>query len=103
MKLVEEVNDEASHKGLCDSELATNKQTREKRHPRLRISLHKLRKRLPADDMASINGQAQGIRNAEEAKNRETIADAKGAQSTMVKAMQVLKDSYAKAKASAVI
>merc|ERR1719183_1151577 len=59
-----------------------------------------------ADEIAEIKGQqanAQGIRDEEKAKNTETINDAKVAQAAVEKAMQVLKDFYAKAAQAALI
>jgi len=118
VKLMEEANAEASHKGFCDAELATNKQTRENKASEAEDLTAQIEKATAdiaqlteeittlADDIASIKGQqadAQGIRDAEKAKNAETIADAKVAQAAVEKAMQVLKDFYAKAEASALI
>jgi len=118
VKLMEEANAEASHKGFCDAELATNKQTRENKAAEAEDLTAQIEKATAdiaqlteeittlADDIASIKGQqadAQGIRDAEKAKNSETIADAKVAQAAVEKAMQVLKDFYAKAEASALI
>jgi len=112
VKLMEEANAEADHKGYCDSELATNKQTRENKAAeaedltaqieKATADISQLTEQITtlADDIASIKGQqadAQGIRDAEKAKNQETIADAKVAQAAVEKAMQVLKDFYAKA------
>jgi len=118
VKLMEEANAEASHKGFCDAELATNKQTRENKASEAEDLTAQIEKATAdisqlteeittlADDIASIKGQqndAQGIRDAEKAKNQEAIADAKVAQAAVEKAMQVLKDFYAKAEASALI
>jgi len=118
VKLMEEANAEASHKGFCDSELATNKQTRENKAAEAEDLTAQIEKATAdiaqlteeittlADDIASIKGQqadAQGIRDTEKSKNQETIADAKVAQAAVEKAMQVLKDFYAKAEASALI
>jgi len=118
VKLMEEANAEASHKGFCDAELATNKQTRENKASEAEDLTAQIEKATAdiaqlteeiatlADDIASIKGQqadAQGIRDTEKAKNQESIADAKVAQAAVEKAMQVLKDFYAKAEASALI
>jgi predicted nucleic acid-binding Zn-ribbon protein len=118
VKLMEEANAEADHKGWCDAELATNKQTRENKASEAEDLTAQIEKAtadiaqlteeitILADDIASIKGQqaeAQGIRDAEKAKNQETIEDAKVAQAAVEKAMQVLKDFYAKAEASALI
>jgi len=118
VKLMEEANAEASHKGFCDAELATNKQTRENKAAEAEDLTAQIEKAtadiaqlteeitILADDIASIKSQqadAQGIRDAEKAKNQETISDAKVAQAAVEKAMQVLKDFYAKAEASSLI
>merc|ERR1719506_327247 len=118
VKLMEEANAEADHKGYCDSELATNKQTRENKASEAEDLTAQIEKAtadisqlteeitILADDIAAIKGQqadAQGIRDAEKAKNQETISDAKVAQAAVEKAMQVLKDFYAKAEASSLI
>jgi chorismate mutase len=118
VKLMEEANAEADHKGYCDSELATNKQTRENKASEAEDLTAQIEKATAdiaqlteeittlADDIAAIKGQqadAQGIRDAEKAKNQETISDAKVAQAAVEKAMQVLKDFYAKAEASSLI
>jgi len=112
VKLMEEANAEADHKGYCDTELATNKQTRENKAAEAEDLTAQIEKATAdisqlteeittlADDIAAIKGQqsdAQSIRDAEKAKNQETIADAKVAQAAVEKAMQVLKDFYAKA------
>merc|ERR1711957_198177 len=116
VKLMEEANAEADHKGYCDSELATNKQTRENKASEAEDLTAQIEKATAdisqlteeittlADDIAAIQSQqaeAQGIRDDEKAKNQETIADAKVAQAAVEKAMQVLEDFYAKAEASA--
>jgi len=118
VKLMEEANAEASHKGYCDSELATNKQTRENKASEAEDLTAQIEKAtadisqlteeitILADDIAAIKGQqadAQGLRDAEKTKNQETISDAKVAQAAVEKAMQVLKDFYAKAEASSLI
>merc|ERR1711957_713880 len=71
-----------------------------------RLGLEKSEITTLADDIAAIKGQqadAQGIRDTEKAKNQETISDAKVAQAAVEKAMQVLKDFYAKAESSSLI
>jgi len=112
VKLMEEANAEADHKGFCDAELATNKQTREIKSSEvedLAASIDKNEADISqltedvtvlSDDIAALNGQQQEaarIRNEEHEKNTETINDAKVAQAAVEKAMKVLKEFYAKA------
>merc|ERR1719453_569198 len=111
-KLMQEATEEAEHKGWCDTELTTNQQTRDKKTEEVNVlnseiedltatiaqltqdlaDLTQALKEL-ADDMASETAE----RNANKAKNSQTIADAKAAQSAVEDAMAVLKDFYAKA------
>jgi hypothetical protein len=111
-KLVQEATEEAEHKGWCDTELTTNQQTRDKKTEEvntlnseiedLTATIAQLTQDLAdltqalkelADDMA----QETAERNANKAKNAQTVADAKAAQSAVEDAMAVLKDFYAKA------
>jgi chorismate mutase len=118
VKLMEEANAEADHKAYCDVEMATNQQTRDNKAAEaedLTAQIEKTEAEIAqltedvarlAEEIAEIKGQqanAQEIRDAEKAKNTETINDAKVAQAAVEKAMQVLKDFYAKAEASALI
>merc|ERR1719271_763172 len=109
---MEEANEEAEHKGWCDTELATNKQTREKKTQEVE-SLTAQADQLTADiaklteEMADLTkaiaeidaavAEATANRNEEKAKNTETIADAKSAQTAVAQALAVLKEFYAKA------
>jgi len=112
VKLMEEANAEANQKGFCDAELATNKQTREIKSAEcddLSASIDKNEADIAqlseditvvSDDIAAISGQqqeAQKLRDEANAKNTETINDAKVAQAAVEKAMKVLKEFYAKA------
>jgi chromosome segregation ATPase len=112
VKLMEEANAEADHKGFCDAELATNKQTREIKSSEvedLAASIDKNEADISqltedvtvlSDDIAALNAQQQEaarIRGDEHDKNTETINDAKVAQAAVEKAMKVLKEFYAKA------
>merc|ERR1719331_1642042 len=106
-KLMEEAAAESEHKGWCDEELSTNEKTAgvEALHAQideLEASIAKL-----TEDMASLTqaiadldaamAKATDLRNAEKAKNTETIADSKEAQTAVAQALAVLKDFYAKA------
>jgi len=109
-KLMEEANSEADHKGYCDAEMATNKQTRENKAAevdgltqhidQLTSETAQLTEEvaLLSDSIAEIKQQqseATGLRNEEREKNENTIVEAKSAQAAVEKATQVLKDFYA--------
>merc|ERR1719217_906750 len=112
IKLMEEANEEASHKGWCDMELATNKQTREQKTEavqtltaeidELKASLAKLTEDITAltqgvAELDSAMSESTALRTEEKAKNTATIADAEGAQTAVAQALTVLKEFYAKA------
>jgi len=111
VKLMEEANAEADHKGYCDTELATNKQTREIKSAEVEDLSATIEKNTAditqladeiktlSDDIASINAQqaeATKIRNEEKETNQEAIADAKVAQEAVEKAKKVIQDFYDK-------
>merc|ERR1719371_17070 len=112
VRLMEEANEEAEHKGWCDTELSTNEQTRKEKTEEVE-TLHAEIDELTAsiakltEDMAELAtavaeldaamAKATELRTAEKAKNTETIADAKEAQTATEQALTVLKDFYAKA------
>jgi len=112
VRLMEEANEEAEHKGWCDTELATNEQTRKEKTSavemlhaeidELEASIAKL-----AEDIKELTAavaaieaavaEATKLRQAEKAKNTETIADAQAAQTAVAQALTILKEFYAKA------
>mmetsp|Transcript_34920 Transcript_34920/g.84345 ORF Transcript_34920/g.84345 Transcript_34920/m.84345 type:complete len:680 (+) Transcript_34920:72-2111(+) len=111
-KLQEEANEEAEHKGWCDKEVGTNTQTRETKSnevddlnseiEELKAHISKLSEETGdlSAGIAAIDkamGKATEERNAERAKNEETIADAQDAQKAVQSAMAVMKEFYAKA------
>jgi len=111
-KLLEEANEEAEHKGWCDTELATNEQTRNEKTEavetlhaeidELQASIAKLTEEITeltkaVADLDAAVAKATKIREEEKAKNTETIADATEAQTAVAQALTVLKDFYAKA------
>merc|ERR1719163_1623528 len=112
VKLTEEAAEEAEHKAWCDTELSTNEQTRKEKTSQAE-TLHSEIDELEASiakltqDMADLTtavseldaamAKATELRTAEKAKNTETIADAKEAQTATEQALTVLKDFYAKA------
>mmetsp|Transcript_61203 Transcript_61203/g.113603 ORF Transcript_61203/g.113603 Transcript_61203/m.113603 type:complete len:679 (+) Transcript_61203:73-2109(+) len=112
VRLMEEANEEAEHKGWCDTELATNEQTRkektaavEKLHAEideLEASIAKLTEDITqlTEDVAALEkamAEATTLRQEEKANNTQTIADAKEAQTAVAAALTVLKEFYAKA------
>jgi len=112
MKLTEEATEEAEHKGFCDTELGTNKMTRDSKSTevgeltaqieglnakstKLANEISQLSEDIAQSDAAMAKATAN--REEEKAKNTATIADAKGAIAAVSQATQVLKEFYAKA------
>merc|ERR1719262_1926677 len=111
-KLLEEANEEATHKGWCDVELETNKQTRNEKSE-LVITLHADSSSISASitklgeeiteltqavaEIDAAVSKATAIREAEKEKNTETIADAQEAQTAVSQALTVLREFYDKA------
>ena len=101
-RLKEEASSEAEHKGWCDTELATNTQTREEKTAELEAVMEKL-----AMEVAELSAQvsrlqeelsnANYIHNEETGTNEEAIKDVQDAQSSLTQAIQILTDFYAKA------
>jgi len=111
-KLLEEANEEATHKGWCDTELGTNKQTRTEKTEtvvtltaeidELQASIAHLTEQITelTEAVAAIDAEvakATAIREAEKAKNTETISDAQEAQTAVSQALTVLREFYEKA------
>merc|ERR1719160_2345978 len=111
-KLQEEAREEAEHKGWCDTELTTNKQTRDKKSAdieSLKAEIEELTAEIAkltqdiSDLQAAIKeldeamAKATEDRTASKEKNQATIKDAKEAQDAVAQALAVLKDFYAKA------
>merc|ERR1719345_645478 len=111
-RLMEEANEEAEHKGWCDTELSTNEQTRKEKTEavetlhaeidQLQASIAKLTEdisQLTKDvaDLDSAMATATKLRTEEKAKNTETISDSQEAQTAVAQALTVLKEFYAKA------
>jgi len=110
VKLMEEANAEADHKAFCDTELATNKQTRENlsaevdkltanvdEKEALKAQLATSIKEL-SDSIAEIKAQqaeAVALRADEKARNAATVEDATAGQTAVEQALKVLKDFYA--------
>jgi prefoldin subunit 5 len=112
VRLMEEANEEAEHKGWCDTELSTNEQTRKEKTEAVE-TLHAEIDQLEAsiakltEDIADLTkavaeldaamAKATKLRTEEKAKNTETIEDSKEAQTAVAQALTVLKEFYAKA------
>jgi hypothetical protein len=112
VRLMEEATEESEHKGWCDSELGTNKITRESKTEDVN-SLSAQADQLSADiaklgqEIAELTAtvaeldasvkEATELREKEKAKNAATVSDAKEASLAVQQATAVLKDFYAKA------
>jgi chromosome segregation ATPase len=112
VRLTEEAAQESEHKGWCDSELGQNKIQRDSKTEDVN-SLSAKKDQLTADiakltqDLSDLSSEmleldeavagATEIRTKENAKNTETIKDAKAAQEAVKAALAVLKEFYAKA------
>jgi len=112
VRLMEEANEEAEHKGWCDTELSTNEQTRKEKteavetlHAEidmLEASIAKLTEDITSltkavAELDAAMAKATKLRQEEKAKNTETIADSEAAQTAVAQALTVLKEFYAKA------
>jgi len=112
VKLMEEANGEAEQKGYCDTELATNEQTRKEKTEaveglhadidELEATVSMLTEEISdltkaVQELDAAVAKATELRNTEKEKNTVTIADAKAAQTAVASAMATLKEFYAKA------
>jgi len=110
-KLVQEATEEAEHKGWCDTELTTNKQTRDKKTEEVNILESEIEDLTATisqltTDIAELSSALKALaadmaentaeRGANKAENEQTISDAKAAQTAVEAAMAVMKDFYAK-------
>merc|ERR1719487_1426697 len=111
-KLTEEAQEEAEHKGFCDAELSSNKQTRDTKTEEsdtLKATIEELTADIAklADEISELSAaiaaldkamsEATALRTAEKEKNTITIADAKAGKEAVARAMTVLKTYYDKA------
>jgi hypothetical protein len=111
-KLMEEANAEAEHKAFCDTEMGTNKQTRDKKTAQseelnadieeLTAEISKLGNEISelGSELAALDAameKATSDRFEEKAKNTETISDAKAGAAAVAQALAILKDFYEKA------
>jgi hypothetical protein len=117
VKLMEQANAEADQHAYCETELATNKQTREIKSSEVDEltaeleSLNALVEKLTteitelSEEVKTLRAQqaeATAIRQEEKKTNAVTIDDAKVAQTAVTKAISILKDYYASVAASLV-
>merc|ERR1719235_1464739 len=112
VRLMEEANEEAEHKGWCDAELATNEATRKEKTAsvetlhaeidELEASTAKLTEEITeltkaVAELDAAVATATSVREEEKAKNTVTIKDAQDAHTAVAQALSVLKEFYAKA------
>merc|ERR1711981_1547655 len=112
VRLMEEANEEAEHKGWCDTELSTNEQTRKEKTEavetlhaeidQLEASIAKLTEDISeltkaVAELDAAMAESTKLRTEEKAKNTETISDSQEAQTAVAQALTVLKEFYAKA------
>jgi len=118
-KLIEEANADAEKEGWCDTEMGKSKVTRNKLSEEIdgldaaiedgKATIMKLTQEVAdlAKDIEDLDAEmteATELRTSEKAKNKNTIMDAKAAQTAVSQATAVLKDFYAKAaKATALL
>merc|ERR1719203_1473751 len=109
---MEEANEEAEHKGWCDTELSTNEQTRKEKTQsvetlhaeidQLEASIAKLTEDIgdltkAVAELDAAMAKATNLRQEEKATNAQTIKDAGEAQTAVAQALTVLREFYAKA------
>merc|ERR1712054_703452 len=105
-------NEEAEHKGWCDTELSTNEQTRKEKTDavetlhaeidELEASIAKLTEDISeltkaVAELKAAMAKATEIRQEEKATNAATVKDAQEAQTAVAQALTVLKEFYEKA------
>merc|ERR1719191_2437965 len=115
VKLMEEATEETEHKGWCDTEMSSNKQTRDDKAEavntlsangeELTAKIAKLSNKIAelSDSISEIDAavaEATSLRETEKVKNAKTIEDAKVAQVAVAKALTVLQEFYTNAAAA---
>jgi uncharacterized coiled-coil DUF342 family protein len=111
-KLMEEANADAEHKAFCDTEMSTNKQTRDKKtatSEELSADIDELTSDIStlASEITELSNELAALdaavktatedRFAEKSKNTATISDAKAGAAAVAQALAILKDFYEKA------
>jgi len=109
-KLTEEATSEVEHKGWCDTELTTNKQTRDAKTEEVNkltaekedLSSEIVQLTQDIEDLTAAIAELEAAmakatqdRNDSNAKNEETIREAQEAQTAVEQAIAILKDFYA--------
>jgi len=112
VKLLDAANEEASHKGWCDTEMGTNAQTRKEKTEAVATlnaeidelggSIARLTQEITdlttaVSDLSTAMAQATEMRGKEKEKNAATVKDAQGGQTAVAQAIAVLKEFYDKA------
>jgi uncharacterized protein YoxC len=112
VRLMEEANEEAEHKGWCDTELSTNEQTRKEKTEAVQMltaEIDELKSSIAqlSEDITDLSKSVAELdqamstateqRQKEKAENEVTIKDAQDAQTAVAQALVVLKEFYAKA------
>jgi len=112
VRLMESANEEAEHKGWCDTELSTNEQTRKEKTDsvetlhaeidQLEASIAKLTEDIQdltaaVAELDANMAKATTLRQEEHKENTQTIEDAGEAQTAVAQALTVLKEFYATA------
>merc|ERR1719183_687566 len=109
---MEQANEEAEHKGWCDTELTTNEQTRKEKTSSvetLHAEIDELNASISqiAEEITEITNavaeldaaleKASRNRESERAKTAATVKDAQDAQTAVAQALSVLQEFYTKA------
>lgn len=110
--LMEEAASEAGHKGWCDTELATNAQSREEKATsieklhatvdQLEASIEKLTMEIAelstqVTELQTEVGNATSLRNEEKTSNEAAVKDVQAAQASLAQAIQILTMFYSQA------
>lgn len=108
-KLMEEANEEAEHKGFCDTEMGTNKNTRDQKTSKVEELTASIKEMTADAEMLTSEAagltdevlaldmavsEASALRTSESTKNKQTISDAVAAKEATQAALKVLKDFY---------
>jgi histone H3/H4 len=112
VKLMNEANEEATHKGWCDTELATNEITRRQKTEAVELlhaeidelmaSIAKLTEEIAAlskavAELDAAMAEATKLRGDEKETNAATVKDSQEAQTAVAQALTVLKEFYSHA------